>query len=126
MLSSLRNSWISTGLWALLALYFLNISIDAQEPIIFRENLSVNEQESVVEFIAEIVFGYSSAFLELKDLEDETNLQFSKKQLFFFFGFTAFEVQAVPALNPSNQTRLILNQPIFPGHTSIDAPPPQS
>jgi hypothetical protein len=50
----------------LLALHFLNLSIDAKDPNpdTIPEDLSFNDIESVTEFIAEIVFGWHNAFEE--------------------------------------------------------------
>lgn len=125
MFARLRDSWLTTGLWAFMALYFFNISIDAQEPLSFRENLSVNEQESIVEFIAEVVLGFTTAFLEVKDPEDESTMQFNKKQLFLFHASRKVVLHEVAVYASSKQWGLHLNHPILPGHTSIDAPPPQ-
>ena len=50
----------------LLALHFLNLSIDSRDPNpdSIPEDLTFNDIESVTEFITEIVFGWHNAFEE--------------------------------------------------------------
>ena len=50
----------------LLALHFLNLSIDSKDPNpdSIPEDLSFNDIESITEFVAEIVFGWHDTFEE--------------------------------------------------------------
>ena len=50
----------------LLALHFLNLSIDSKDPNpdCIPEDLSFNDIESIAEFVTEIVFGWHNAFQE--------------------------------------------------------------
>ena len=55
--------------WGLLALFMLNISIDVADADAFNmaEDLSYNEQESIVEYILEEMMGFEDAFPESDD-----------------------------------------------------------
>jgi hypothetical protein len=68
-----------------LALHFLNCSIDPKDPHsnAIPEDLTLNDIETVTEFFAEVVFGWSDAFAEHdeKDNDDGSTLDFHK----FFF-----------------------------------------
>ncbi len=56
-------------LWCLLALHMLNLSIDVADPYPFfvAEDLQVNDQESMVEFFSEEIFGLEDVFPESDD-----------------------------------------------------------
>jgi len=74
---------ISTRLiCALLAAYFLNFSIDTSDlaPDSIPEDLSVNDIESVAEFVAEEVLDYNNTFTEHdeRDAEDKGVRNFGK------------------------------------------------
>jgi hypothetical protein len=66
----------------LLALHFLNLSIDSRDskPDNFPEDLSLNDIESITEFLTEIVFGWNGAFEEHdeKDSDEGGALDFYK------------------------------------------------
>lgn len=57
--------------------YFLNISVDSNDlnPQYIPEDLSINDQESIVEIIVEQVLGYEDAIKEYddNDAEDHNN-----------------------------------------------------
>lgn len=57
----------------LLALHFFNISIDPKDPHpdFVPENLSINDIESLTEFLAEVVFGWGNAFVEHEEHDSE-------------------------------------------------------
>jgi hypothetical protein len=71
-----------------LALHFLNCSIDSKDPNpeAIPEDLTFNDIESVTEFMAEIVFGFNNAFEEHdeKDAEDGSSLDVLK---FYFLNY---------------------------------------
>lgn len=56
-----------------MGLYLLNISVDAVDanPDFIAEDLSYNEQESIIEFIAESILGHKDAFPEYDDHDPE-------------------------------------------------------
>lgn len=73
MMKWLRNSIFSKYLWQVLAIYFINLSVDAVNPdyTIFPENLRYNEQESLAELIVEKILGYENAIAEYEDHDTE-------------------------------------------------------
>lgn len=73
MLDRIRNSVFSKVLWGLMGLYLLNISVDTADPYSehIPEDLSINDQESIVEIVVEQVLGYEDAFEEYDDHDSE-------------------------------------------------------
>lgn len=73
MLSRIRNSVFSKFLWGLIGLYLLNISVDTADPDPSHvpENLSINDQESIIELVIEKVLGYEDAIKEYDDPDTE-------------------------------------------------------
>ena len=59
MLSQIRNSVFTKILWGLMGLYLLNISVDTADPNPehIPEDLSINDQESIVEIVVEKILG---------------------------------------------------------------------
>lgn len=59
-----------------MALYLLNCSVDAPD-VSHRENLKINEQESIVELVIEKGLGFDNAIAEYddSDSENETSLK---------------------------------------------------
>ncbi|MDX1351101.1 MAG: hypothetical protein R3279_12665 [Putridiphycobacter sp.] len=73
VLSQLRNSVFTKVLWSFIGLHLLNISVDAPDPNPqhIPEDLSINDQESIIEIILEKILGYENAIEEYDDLDTE-------------------------------------------------------
>jgi hypothetical protein len=71
MFNNIRNSRFSRYLWGFMALYLLNISVDMADPFprFVPEDLSFNDQESIVEIVVEQLLGYEDAFEEFDDAD---------------------------------------------------------
>jgi hypothetical protein len=69
-----RDSWWRKIFWVLLALQILNLSVDSPDghPFFVAEDLSVNDQESLVEFFVEKILGIHDAFPEFDDPDSST------------------------------------------------------
>lgn len=69
MLNTIRHSIFTRFLGAFLALHLLNVSVDNPDPKPFYipEDLSFNDQESIVEFVIETLLGYENAIAEYDD-----------------------------------------------------------
>ena len=69
MVRKLRNSRFINLFYGFMALYMLNICIDSPDalPNDIPEDLSVNDQESLIELIVEKVLGYEEAIPEHDD-----------------------------------------------------------
>lgn len=75
MLTYIRNSKLSRILWGIMALHIFNISVDTVDPTPHHvaEDLSFNDQESIVEIFVEQVLGYEDAIKEYDDNDIEAN-----------------------------------------------------
>ncbi|MEQ8358632.1 MAG: hypothetical protein RH860_04030 [Cytophagales bacterium] len=73
MLSRVRNSILTKFLWGIIGLYLLNISVDTADPKPehIPEDLSFNDQESIVEIVVEKIFGFEDAIKEYDDHDAE-------------------------------------------------------
>ncbi|MBW8199855.1 hypothetical protein [Flagellimonas abyssi] len=73
MIGLLRKSAFLKIFWSLMGLYLLNISVDSPDryPDHVPEDLSVNDQESIIEILVEKVLGYGDVFKEYDDPDKE-------------------------------------------------------
>lgn len=73
MLKKIRNNTFSRFLWGFMGIYLLNISVDTSDPTPNHvpENLSFNDQESILEILIEKVLGFEDAFKEYDDNDAE-------------------------------------------------------
>ena len=73
MIGLLRNSTLLKVFWGLMSLYLLNISVDSPDryPDYIPEDLSINDQESIIEILVEKVLGYGDVFKEYDDPDKE-------------------------------------------------------
>ncbi|HZY82751.1 MAG TPA: hypothetical protein VFE50_24680 [Cyclobacteriaceae bacterium] len=69
----MRNSFISRILCLLLAVFFLNFSVDSRDadPDSVPEDLSINDIESLAELLAEVVFEWNDAFEEYDERDSD-------------------------------------------------------
>lgn len=126
MFQSIRNSFSARLLWGFIGLNILNISIDTPDKNAFRlsEDLSVNDQESLVELIVESVLGYEDAMPEFDD--PDHNLPFKKK-----IDEPNWRIFNEACLAPCISTREkrshypFLRPNELKGHTKISTPPPK-
>lgn len=127
MISRIRNSIFTKILWGLIGLYLLNISVDAEDlnPEHIPENLSFNDQESIVEIIVEKVLGFEDAIREYDDhdTEDHNKKKNAKIDLL------------VHVFNANNNChhQFLQREKLYPeyearlkqGFNEIDSPPPK-
>lgn len=110
-----------------MGLYLLNISVDPADPNpdYIPEDLSINDQESMVELIVEQLLGFEDAFEEFEDPDGEDH--HSKKNL-------KIDLVLQPFSNSkyTDQIHLIRNQhfsryntDLFGGFKKISSPPPK-
>ena len=108
-----------------MALYMLNISIDSPDghSNSVAEDLSYNEQESIIELIIEKVLGYEDAISEYDDTDQNTN----QKKVFSIeiFILTHFELPLNKIFyNKKNKISSKLSFLILQKHIEIHSPPP--
>ncbi|MDT0690860.1 hypothetical protein RM549_13765 [Salegentibacter sp. F188] len=84
MIKAIRNSAFTKVLWGLMALYFLNISVDSADPFPehISEDLSINDQESFIELVVEKILGYENAIEENDDNDSGENINKVPKLVF--------------------------------------------
>ncbi len=73
MIVFLRNSKIVRWVWAFMALYLFNISVDTNHsyPDGFLQEVGLNEQDSFIELILEEVLGIENALAEYDNEDSE-------------------------------------------------------
>lgn len=128
MLNFIRHTIFLRFIWAILGMHILNFSINIADniPINQKEDLTINEQESVIEFIIEKVLGDSDAFTEYDDIDPDdhsskkqTNIQF---HLSTYFSNPEFSAILFTSIDKSNFS---YNQSIIEGISSPNNPPPK-
>lgn len=69
MLHSFRNTVFVRSFWGFMCLFLFNCSVDIPDKRLnqFAVDLSINDQESIVEIIIEKVLGYGDVILELQE-----------------------------------------------------------
>lgn len=109
-----------------MGLYFLNISVDTADlhPEHVSENLSVNDQESLIEIFVEKVLGYEDAIKEYDDTDPEDhNTNTTVKIKFAQYTIDADDnpsfVKLIKQKFPDYSTYLIK------GYHQLDTPPPR-
>lgn len=127
MLSCLRNSVYAKVLWGLQGLYLLNISVDAADPYPdnIPENLSRNDQESIIEIIVEQVLGFEDAIKEYDDCDAEDYTK--KKNTKIEWSTLDFEqLNETLKFLPSGKSLLFsFDDKVASGFKIIDSPPPK-
>lgn len=127
MLLELRQHIILKCLWGFLALHFLNVSIDVPDrnPEYVAENLSINDQESIIELVVEKFFGFENAFAEYDDTDQEDHTKKSTIQLEWisssFFSFSFADLQTLESPLLSRYHKFLLD-----GYSNPISPPPKA
>ncbi|MDH7911400.1 hypothetical protein [Winogradskyella sp. SYSU M77433] len=127
-MESIRNSLFSKILWGFMGLYFLNISVDAADPNpeYIPEDLSFNDQESIIEFILEKVLGYEDAIQEYDDYDSEDhNTKKNSKIDFLVYLDSDNEAKSHFWLTEKKNNFLDYSSHLANGFKEIDSPPPK-
>jgi hypothetical protein len=76
-----------------MALYILNLSVDAPDAHIHavKDNLSINDQESVIELIVEKVLDFDNAIPEYDDDDTESSFKKEKSNTFYLIPAAVFQ-----------------------------------
>jgi hypothetical protein len=127
MLSQIRNNAFTKILWGFMGLYLFNISVDTADPNPqhIPEDLSFNDQESVIEIIIEQVLGYENAIKEYDDhdLEDITKKKNIHIDLLNYI--SNVESNSRYQLDSNKPHFLNFESRISQGFKEIDNPPPK-
>lgn len=108
--------------------YLLNISVDTPDgnPFGSSEDLSINDQESLIELVIEQLLGFENAIAEYEDLgDDNQDKKKATKSLLFPLPIVAEESVFFKLI--LSDRYLIINQLFYPEEfTEINSPPPKS
>jgi hypothetical protein len=93
----IRAHFLSRWLCMIVALTIFNISVDTPDPYpdSTPENLSFNDIETVIEWLAETVFQIENAIPEHDDADDSHPLKVEKSIDLFFFTPALWPVSAI-------------------------------
>ena len=127
MILSLRNSAVAKLLWVLMGLYILNLSADTADPESqhIAEDLTINDQESMVEVLVETILGFEEAFEEFDDPDAEEQNNNNLQKLVLSLHNPSEEHlfnSAIPANTNFSDPKAVLCQ----GFYQLDSPPPTS
>lgn len=127
MISRIRNSQYFQFLWIFMGMYLLNLSVDMADanPAHIPEDLTINDQESIIELVVETFLGYENAIEEFDDPDAEDHNQKSLTQLDLIS-------ESFKDLSSGSSPEL-LKEPNFPeyeefitmGFSNLFTPPPQ-
>ena len=111
----------------LLALHFFNVSMDSQDryPDFVPEDLSINDIESIAEFLTEVVLDADNAFAEHDEHDGDAGGSFN---FYKWIIFTDHPV-ACPELtwSPTRVEYFIKDPMLFSeGVSEVSSPPPQA
>ncbi|WP_239970595.1 hypothetical protein [Confluentibacter citreus] len=114
-------------LWGFMGLYFLNISVDTVDvyPNYIPEDLSFNDQESIVEIIVEQVLGFENAIEEHDDPDTEDHTKKSNFKI-DFIPLNASEGKPRESITTSlKQVCYHPDSHLSIGHHQLNNPPPE-
>lgn len=127
MLSQIRNSVFSKILWGLMGLYLLNISVDTADPNPehIPENLSINDQESIVEIVVEKILGYENAIEEYDDHDTEDHNKKSNVKIDLTTHSLVDNALNQSLIESTRHKFLDYNTYLTNGFQKLDIPPPK-
>ena len=127
MLSQIRNSVFSKILWGLMGLYLLNISVDTADPNPehIPEDLSINDQESIVEIVVEKILGYENAIEEYDDHDTEDHNKKSNVKIDLTTHSLVDNALNQSLIESTRHKFLDYNTYLTNGFQKLDIPPPK-
>jgi len=127
VLSQIRNSVFSKILWGLMGLYLLNISVDTADPNPehIPENLSINDQESIVEIVVEKILGYENAIEEYDDHDTEDHNKKSNVKIDLATHSLVDNALNQSLIESTRHKFLDYNTYLTNGFQKLDIPPPK-
>ncbi len=102
-MNSLRSISFVKGIWLFMAIYLFNVSVDSKDVtnLFGREDIRLNEIESIVELVVEEVMDFNEAIPEHHDQDGEKNTFKGLSTLFtpatFFFSINNTSLKQGPA-----------------------------
>ncbi len=111
-----------------MGLYLLNISVDVSDPNpqFVPEDLSINDQESIVEMIVEKVLGYENAIEEHDDHDTEDQNEKKNVKVDLLTQLHNLKENPNPLRSKKSIVRFAYDAFLANGFFEIDSPPPQA
>jgi hypothetical protein len=128
MLKTLRESSFTNVFWSVFSLYLFNLSADNPDANSrhHMEDLSINDQESIVELIVEQVMGFGDAFEEYEDPDgDDQKSKISFKIDFFTEKISNLDSKQIRIIT-KNYRSADLQAHILKGFGQLSTPPPKA
>ncbi len=127
MLSQIRNSVFTKIFWGLMGLYLLNISVDTADlnPEHIPEDLSINDQESILEIVVEKILGYENAIEEYDDHDTEDHNKKTNVKIDLTNHYIAEIVFNKEFIITTRQNFPDCNTFLANGFKKLDTPPPK-
>lgn len=124
----MRNSALTRLLWGFMGLYLLNLSVDPVDynPEHIPEDLSLNDQESIIELVFEQLLGYENAIKEYDDLDAEEHNK--KKEIRAdWLGHLANVAENTAQWNLARKkAHISYEASLRAGFAEVQAPPPKA
>ena len=129
MVRQFRNSRFTSLFYGFMACYMLNICVDLPDalPNHIPEDLSYNDQESIIELILEKVLGYEDAIPEHEDNDPDQNTTLKSNVTIDSFVLPLFKSKFNPQLSKGKKQDYSIYFLHFPTHyPEIHLPPPEA
>ncbi|PRX56462.1 hypothetical protein [Flagellimonas meridianipacifica] len=128
MLGRIRNSFFTRILWGFIGLYLLNMSVDSSDPFpdYIPEDLSFNDQESIIEILVEQVLGFENAFEEYDDHDTEDHNKKKNIKIELLVHTTKNKEITHRYLTEKEMLCLHYEARLTKGFKEIDSPPPKA
>ncbi len=127
ILRYIRNSRTIRLFWGVMAVYLLNISVDTAD--IYHEgipeNLSVNDQESIVELLIEQILGFEQAFTEYDDHDSSESWEKKKSGTFVMKVCGDISSAITPNIHQNANIHGFGAEQLIKGHSQLHTPPPE-
>ncbi|RDI58259.1 hypothetical protein [Flavobacterium glaciei] len=128
MLQSIRNNKGLRLFCAFIALYLLNCSVDCSDitPPYIAEDLTINDQESIIEIVVEKVLGYENAIPENEDSDEENTGHFKKtiSIAFYVIPHLVFNFNMIACISKSKRVLFCFENSGI-AFFEIHSPPPE-
>ncbi|MDI5897809.1 hypothetical protein QLS91_10800 [Flavobacterium sp. LB2P84] len=129
MIKQIRHSFLTRYFWCFMSLYLLNCFVDSPDvqPDYFTEDLTYNDQESIIEIFVEKVLGFENAIAEYDD--NDINQSSSLKSN---FSIDFFVLPIITLSGNKNYMRLkkenlaVQNSILLTPYFKIHTPPPEA
>ncbi len=112
-----------------MALYLLNCSVDTSDfnSSFNPENLSINDQESIIELVVEKVLGYQNAIPEIDDCDSDDHTILKKTVALDFFMLPYFNINISQTYgNLETKNTCFTNSSHLKTYLEIHSPPPEA